>query len=267
VDFTVDLAEVDYTVLGYNVESVILYRRPEGEMHFARVATIATAASGQTRFQWRWTPNDQDAGKNQFAAFVKTKMPVIELEIASDSIVDVQVRCFSAGQGASRAEGKASLDLVAPQAAACRPPNWAGTASNSVTGAFATASTVTWKLDPNRTGAAGQAFYFAEGSVEVTNTLWNSIGCSVSPTHFTIGQVQGDADSMVVDYGTSPPTYSGTGTIIRNITISCPNEAPLPMASGYTWFSAVGQVSANGTVIEGSSSSPQGGYAYNFQAQ
>jgi hypothetical protein len=57
--------------------------------------SLPVSASNQSSFEWDWKPTRDDVGQSEFFAFVKTKMPVIELEIADDSSrkVDVQLIC------------------------------------------------------------------------------------------------------------------------------------------------------------------------------
>jgi hypothetical protein len=148
----------------------------------------------------------------------------------------------------------------------CEPPTWTGTASNFVTGAFATTSIVTWTYDPSNS-SPGLFSYSADGSVEVTNTLYNDLGCSVTPTQFTITQEHTLSNNLTVFYGVDPPSYGGMGIIIRDITVTCPGQPPLIVSASYTWFSGTGSVSSSGLSIEASGTTSQGGYAYSFHAQ
>ncbi len=86
VAFTIDLdpANISYFLLGYNVKSIELYRKHEQEQ-WEQITSIPVAATNQTRFQWTWKPGGNDVGANQFAVFVSTQIPVVELEIAKDS--------------------------------------------------------------------------------------------------------------------------------------------------------------------------------------
>ena len=70
-------------------------------MDFRPVASVPVSASLQQRFQWQWSPTAVDAGTNTFAAFVRSTLPVLDLEINPDSRLEVKVSCFS-GAGSSR---------------------------------------------------------------------------------------------------------------------------------------------------------------------
>ena len=107
VRFTFDLAadSLVYFLLGYNVESIEVYRRRDDRPEYEHMGSVAAVASNQSSFTWEWTPTSEDAGENEFFGFVKTRMPVIELELAADAsrIVEVESICAPA-PGASLVE-------------------------------------------------------------------------------------------------------------------------------------------------------------------
>jgi hypothetical protein len=116
VKFTVDLAadSVKYFLLGYNVASIELYRKNVDEPGYEHMKSIEVSASNQTRFTWDWTPGNNDIGKWEFFAFVKTSMPVIELEIAQDSarMVEVVGICSGAALAAAVPGGDGGCEVT-----------------------------------------------------------------------------------------------------------------------------------------------------------
>jgi hypothetical protein len=90
-DIILDGATIRYWILGPNVESIEIYRKREDSPVLEHMGSVATTSSNQTLYKWEWTPGLADLGQNQFFAFVKTKMPVVELEIAADSSKYVEV--------------------------------------------------------------------------------------------------------------------------------------------------------------------------------
>lgn len=251
VQLTVDLdgPSVDYWMLGYNVESVRIYHKGEDDAVFSELKSIPVSTSGvQTRFQYAWTPTEADVGKHKFVALVETTLPVPFLEVADDSTREVEVKCVSVG-AQSLARG------ATPAASSCKP-TWTGTASNYVTGAIATSSTVTWTPDPDFVPppeSQGQVLYHAKGSMNLAFTQWTDLGCTVSPTVFAIGDYATDVNRMVVDFGVSPPTYAGAGALApQQFTVSCPEGDPITAGSSFTWFNGGGDVT--GVTIQASSS-------------
>ena len=113
VKLTVDLdpSTVNYYGLDYNVDSIHFRRLAEGGITYDEVPelTIPVRGSNQTHFEVEWTPGQADAGKNDFAAFVKTTLPILpDLEIADDSRKQVEVLAFCPA-GALAAARPASL--------------------------------------------------------------------------------------------------------------------------------------------------------------
>ena len=92
VKFTVTLEEFNttYPIIGYNVEEVLIYEKPEPDSGSNEAILIASipAASGQTSFSYLWTADKSGSVAGNFFAFVKTKaIPIgyfdefIELEL------------------------------------------------------------------------------------------------------------------------------------------------------------------------------------------
>ena len=97
VDFTVDLApasSLEYWQLGYNVTGLQLWRRREGDIDFTFWKAMEQDASNHARY--RWVPEEADAGKYEIAAFVNTQLGVPWLEVAPNSVREVEVSCFAA---------------------------------------------------------------------------------------------------------------------------------------------------------------------------
>jgi hypothetical protein len=102
VDFTVELtpSTLDYFLLGYNVTGVELYRKREDESEFPDSSWKAMDQIASNRATYRWVPEEADAGKYQFAAFVNTLVLTPLLEVAPSSIQPLEVACFSAVRSA-----------------------------------------------------------------------------------------------------------------------------------------------------------------------
>jgi len=88
--FTVRLSDLNYGPLGYNVKSVIIKRKLKDGSGYEEMQTLS-AAQDQDTFTWDWHPTVDDAGENQFYAFVKTRLDVVDLEIGDDSLTKVEV--------------------------------------------------------------------------------------------------------------------------------------------------------------------------------
>jgi len=88
--FTVHLSDLNYGPLGYNVKSVIIKRKLKDGPGYEDMQTLGAAQNLDT-FTWDWHPTVDDAGENQFYAFVKTRLDVVELEIGDDSLTKVEV--------------------------------------------------------------------------------------------------------------------------------------------------------------------------------
>jgi hypothetical protein len=265
VNFRVNLkpSSTTYFAFGYNVKEVRLYRRLEGEMLFSHFRTFPIVQPGQTDFELQWQPTDEDAGKNEFAVFVTTNMiPVVaELEILPNSIRTVEVICVSVPRGASR--------RMTASASRCEPPAFSGTASGVRHGIDRFNATLTWKPDPvlNNDPAkpVGQYFFRPQGVVDFELTLYKDLGCDVSPKQLT--QFDDSSLMMIDTRATTPPSYGFGVFMSAELTISCPNTPPMTVpASRVIAFTGSGQLSEDGYVIQGGTSTPQGSMSYLFSA-
>ena len=135
VDFSVDLDAntVAYGPLGYNVIGVHLYIRREGEVKFVPFKAMNMIASNKATY--RWVPALADAGKHEFAAFVQTAIDVPLLEVAENSIKEVEVACFAASAQSAGPIARERARAAAPGGARERPQalacvdSWVGTAT------------------------------------------------------------------------------------------------------------------------------------------
>lgn len=173
VDFTVDLQQptVSYWLLDYNVKSVELYRRAEGETTFTPWKFMDLIATN--RASYRWTPEVADAGTYEFAALVETKIEVLLLEVQKDSVRPLEVSCFAAPASA-RPDGRMRLQQAAGQGARVQPQAttcadvWAGTSTyigktpGLPTANITSHATVTFTYDPTQS-FPGALSYKASG--------------------------------------------------------------------------------------------------------
>lgn len=226
VDLTVDFdpKTVAYWQLGYNVYRVDLYRKAEGEAEFVFWKSMSLIAT--TRATYRWTPETADAGKYQFAAFVSTVLPTPLLEVAVDSVREVEVSCFSAPQSARRAQAfraSANDTRSKPLATTCAD-TWIGDSTfiaGSLDENITARASITWIYDPSTSGD-GVITYKPSGTFELTG---KHAGCTVdfSPSRFTINNdlplvLQITADQYVFD---------GQQAIDSTETVSCPGKDPV----------------------------------------
>ena len=241
LDFTVDFdpKTVAYWVLGYNVVGVELYRRAAGATLFTHWKFMDLIASN--RATYRWVPVEADAGTYEFAALVKTQLdPLPLLEVAIDSVKQVEVSCFSSGllsasagvrarAQATRADGS----RVKPQALSCQNV-WVGTASvvARTPGAppsdnITSTSNIAWK--PDRVEGDTPIYAPSGGSFTLAFNF-TSQGCttSLSPSTFMINKFR-DAGSrlFISTIPFMPPTYSISGRQFVDFTstVSCPGKS------------------------------------------
>src|SRR5205823_9458581 len=115
---------------------------------------------------------------------------------------------------------------------------------------------------------SAQLFYYADGSIDITWTEYLSMGCTVTPTHFTIGQIEGDANILVVNYRFDPPMYAIQGRLFRQITVTCPEPiGSFVLETGINWLtSAGGSLTSDWLRIQGSVSGETGTFSYDFTA-
>jgi len=76
-----DPASINYFLIGPNVDGLIISRWKDDAL--TQIATIPLSASGQTHFEYKWTPSRDFLGMNDLVAFVQTLgLPAVPLEIA-----------------------------------------------------------------------------------------------------------------------------------------------------------------------------------------
>jgi hypothetical protein len=243
VDITVDLTNTDYFLIGYNVVRVELWQRRATDETFTRLRTFNATQSNQSRFTHTWQPTPDDLGTNEFAAFVYTQFPVPGLEVADNSIRQVDVKCFSTSPRVGAA--------VAAAANTCAD-TWVGTATFFAPGQIRIDASVTWRRDSTEAEIDGDIFYVATGIATVKWLYWDAQGCSVSQNVFPIaGDDVRDSNDLLVEYGESPQLYSGGSEILLLVTVSCPGEVPFDYPLVGSWFAGAGEVSPDGTVIQG----------------
>src|SRR5262249_23235120 len=79
-----------------------------------------------------------------------------------------------------------------PADGTCTPPTWVGTSSIVAPHVISLDASVMWKVDPDYPGPPGSVGYYADGSLTMVFQEYLDLGCTVSPTQFTIGKMDGD---------------------------------------------------------------------------
>jgi len=215
-----------------------------------------------------WANSDVPGAYTWCLVVAEQERIVISLSGGAAWDADQRIYCCcadaaTAGLGGCMTVAPVVSAAALPAAATCEP-TWVGTATYVVTGNFSTQAAVTWAPDTAQSNYP-QMVYVAEGTVDVTSTLYNGLGCTISPTHFTVGPGQdplGD-NHLSIDFRPSPAVYIGSGTMGREITVTCPDSQPFTLTTAFVWFSASGSVSADGQTIAGSTAT----YTFSFQAQ
>jgi Bacterial Ig domain/K319L-like, PKD domain len=273
VDFTVqlDADSVQYPVVGYNVTSIELYQKKENEEEFKQFHSIPVSASGnQTSFTHTWTATTDDYGKNQFAAFVKTALlgDLVPLqEVSAHSVQEVDVRCDLPAPASGLTGVNRASSLAAAVVLTCPPDEWAGeTYLNVVDGFEITTSNVVWrrKAIPPVEGVEPDprvATYEPTGSLRFVYTAVENLGCVVEPKNFTLTAEDG---FLSVDYRLSPAMFLVTGRTGREVTMTCSDGEPTPLIVAIDWVLGAGEITENGTVIQGSTSSESGSSSFRF---
>ncbi len=230
VTFTVDLEadSLEYFLLGWNVKSILFYRKKVDEPTYELMKELEVSTSG-TRYSWDWTPMNDDLGKWEFFAFVKTKMPVIELEIAPDSSKQVEVIGICSGAPAVGPRGTGSgCELV-------------GTVSHTMNSTYpggsttetADATVTLQEDDASSTGGLIAFRPYGTFSGSHSGTL-STCTLTVSPDPMT-GTLNGDPSQGVlfVHYGDPAAEdylYEGnleSGLVPVTQTIACPDAEPI----------------------------------------
>jgi len=258
VTFTVDLKppSLEYFLLAYNVTSIEIWRKVEGEMDFRPVASVPVSASMQQRFQWQWSPTALDAGTNTFAAFVRTTLPVLDLEIAPDSRLEVKVSCFS-GAGSSRATAQA----VRTDGPATCADTWVGPSSYRIKTVgkpddyIAADATVTWTLDLARSSDA-IVHYKPSGTFALAMSSSNGCTFALSPHRFTIAEDPLAPSQLQIFRGGGMSRYSfiGQQRVDFTTTATCPGRDPVETEfRGFlvSWGVGEGPVEPGQTTLSG----------------
>lgn len=239
VDFTVDFdpKTVAYWVIGYNVVGVELYRRAAGQTLFTHWKFMDLIASH--RATYRWIPVEADAGTYEFAALVKTHLDVLPLlEIAKDSVKEVEVSCYSSGPLSENPAGRAKAQStpangsrIKPQALSCNNV-WESTSSvvgrtpGSPDNITSTAN-ITWNFDKEE----GGSFIYTPSRGSFTLEFnFSSLGCtfSLSPSSFNIDKNRDAGSRLIIGLiPGNPLTYGISGRQFVDFvsTKSCPGEA------------------------------------------
>jgi hypothetical protein len=187
--------------------------------------------------------------------------------------MELEVGCFSSGvQAATQSKSanpqrKGGARLNAENVCA---DVWQGTASARLDGVMAIESTVTWERDPTFEPGPGQegiVQYIPRGTVSVDNIQYRNMGCTVTPSEFTLSidnPDPSDVNRLWVDYGTVPATFVVGGNMRRLVQISCDNGFEAESVEPIAWVNGNGDVSEDGRIIHGSTQSPLGGVSFTF---
>ena len=257
VELRVDLTNTDYFMIGYNVVHVELWQKRAEAEKFTKLRTFDVTASNQTIFTHSWQPTIDDFGTNKFAVFVYTRFPVPGLEIADNSIREVDVKCFTAPR---------VIATTVAEANSCAD-TWEGTATFDWPGELHIDAIVTWTRDPaNPENAGGGVYYVARGFATVKHLGWEAKGCSVSQTAYDVGPPDGSS-YLFVDYKPSPPSFEGNGSIAGVSKLSCPDAPDIDYAFGWLWFQGAGPTGGSGTIVEGTQTLGEATWRWRFVRQ
>ena len=234
-----DNSTVEYFLIGHNAKSIEFYKKREDSPLYEHMKSVEITGSNQA-IVWDWEPGAEDVGKNEVFAFVKTALPVIELEVAVDSGKKVEVVGLCGGGGAPPPPGA----LPGGGDSGCElngtlTYSFTQTTPNATT---TTTSTATVQLvhDP-ASSTAGLLAFRPYGTWEATHT-GNSVGCAIetAPDPMT-GSLAGDPTQGVFfvdtgELGTQKFHYHGsmaTGNFPVSITLNCPDAPPAVIAESF----------------------------------
>ena len=111
-------------------------------------------------------------------------------------------------------------------------------------------------------------WYEATGSVTFHHLVFEELGCTVTPLDFLIRpNVPGDNNRLLLDYSFTPAKYGGSGDLVTQLTVTCPNSPSMQVPVTIPWFSGAGDLSADGASFGGSSTTSAGTSSYEFHAQ
>ena len=243
VDFTVELtpATVAYFLLDYNVTGVELYRKRDDELAFTPWKSMSLIASN--RATYRWVPQEADAGKYEFAAFVNTQLVTPLLEVAPNSIKAVEVSCFSGGASSATSAVQHSTSVCSP--------DWIGTTSTIFADdlpLYRVESQVRFKYDAAQSALAGPqiAIYYAEGQSVFTplDPCYSLTPTTVTWSHL---DMRGSGGTLRIDFAPDVPTWIGAGGVAwqGTITDTCnPESDPVASILPAAWLSGRGSLEA-----------------------
>ncbi len=226
-----DSDSVVYYLLGYNVTSIEIYRKKLDTPIYEHVKSIEVNASNQTKFTWDWTPSNDEIGKFEFYAFVKTSLPVIELEVAPDSHKEVEVVaiCSASAIAGALPGGGSDCELT-------------GTMTHTMTqttpGQTVTETgnaTVTLQQDPDEGIPDVQLAFRPYGTWSAEYRIEQANGCvyETMPAAVTGSLAGEDAEGIFYLYtgafGQLENSYDGniqTSTTTATAVLSCPDQEP-----------------------------------------
>jgi hypothetical protein len=266
-----DAGNLDYYLLGYNVQSIDIYQLKEGGSDYQPLKSIAATVPEQFHFQAEWDPTVDDLGNNTLVAFVKTGMPVLELEIGPDTQKQVKVSCFPATGVApgARAGGSRTADT-----ATCEDV-WQGSSSSVIGGYMEIDAQVTWKEDvPGTVPGSGRVLYYPVGSVSLKGVT-DANGCdySFNPSVYTLNpsgpDLHNNGGGLTIDHDQTPATYQGQGITqwVGTITKTCPDGtggSVGPVAMGGNWLYAQGSLEPDELSFHGPQDNLGQTFTYDF---
>lgn len=226
VHFTFNLEDVTYWKLGFNVKEIVIYKKHADEPVYEEVDKVMPSSSGQTSYTWTWTPHEADLGTNKFVAFVKTSLPVFQLEIAPDSAKTVEVVQICGGSLTGLVPGGCQVTGFMTHTMVAETP--IGTTTTTTHGS------VTMEVDPDAT-LPGQIAFRPTGTWSNThNAALDGCTLLVEPAVQT-GLLTGDPTqgAFFVYSDEVPMRYSGliaTGAFPVTTTMTCPPAEPFTQA-------------------------------------
>ena len=229
VRFSVRLDEstVEYFLIGHNAKSIEFYKKKEDSPLYEHMKSVEVTGSNQA-VVWDWKPTPEDIGKHEVFAFVKTALPVVELEVAVDSGKKVEVAGICGGGGATGAlpgGGDSGCELTGTL-------SW-DMVNVTPTGTVTTTADASVTLQYDAAGSAPGLLTFRPYGTWTATHGGSTAGCTVtvSPDPMT-GTLSGDGPQGVfqIDSGEDPPwTYHGliaTGAFPVTTTLTCENVPP-----------------------------------------
>jgi hypothetical protein len=268
-----DAGNLDYYLLGYNVQSIDIYQLKEGGTDYQLLKSIAATVPEQFHFQAEWDPTVDDLGNNTLVAFVKTGMPVLELEIGPNTQQQVKVSCFPPKTGV--APGARNPGSRTAAAGTCED-SWQGSSSTVIGGYMGMDAQVTWKEDVAGTlPGTGKVLYYPVGTVTL-NGVRDANGCdySFNPSAYDVNptgpDLHNNGGGLTIDHNQTPATYQGQGITqwVATITKTCPDGtggSVGPVAVGGNWFFAQGSLEPDELSFQGEQTNVGQTFTFNFK--